>query len=56
MKLNLEELIGLSPKKLSEKKHLLTTAFRFADAVIVQDYIDHCIKTNRLVKKILNNV
>ena len=53
MKLNIEDLIGKSPKQLSEIKHKFITSFRFQDADIVQDYIQHCIATSQLVKKIL---
>lgn len=54
-KIKIEQLIASSPKQLSQIKTALLDAFRFQEAEAVQAYIDHCVVTSRLVKKVLNS-
>jgi hypothetical protein len=52
--MNIEKLINQTPHQLARTKQDLLDTFRFEDADVVNDYINHCITTGRLVKKILN--
>lgn len=53
--MNPEILIDKSPKELSIIKRQSLERLRFEDANLVQDYIDHCIISSRIVKEVLNS-
>ena len=53
MAVDLNNLIDKTPAQLSQMKKMMLDTLRFEDASTISDYINHCINTGRMVKKIL---
>tara|TARA_R110000772_G_scaffold50518_4_gene116156 strand:- start:37206 stop:37373 length:168 start_codon:yes stop_codon:yes gene_type:complete len=51
----IERLIDMKPNQLVKEKKAALMKQDYIGAKLVQDFIDHCIISSRLIKRVLNS-